>query len=163
MDTYPQRLQIVSVPLSLQPRLKKYQTSSAALRDFLTGGGARRSGEAGQGDALDDPVVETMAARERDNGETAWPAGNSGPPSLDASETLLRSNDSLGMLAASCGWDSGGLSAVRVRVFLPRAIADSGALGRGRIWGSIHTQAYISVDPSQAIGVTSGVLLFMTN
>jgi hypothetical protein len=63
------------------------------LRGALTGGGARRTGEAELDGVSDDPVVGTRLAGECDRGETAWPPGNSGVSSLRASNKLPRSKD----------------------------------------------------------------------
>jgi len=168
---------MVIVPLTLEPQLKKYMISSAKLQGTLAGGGARRPGEAGLGDAPDGPVAGTIPAGEGNKGKTAWPPGNSDPSLLDVSERLLKSSDSVecksccpccphlvhgggeigGSRASSwgttsCGWDSGGLCAICLRVLLLQVIVDSGGcmMGSHQIQGSIHTHAFILPDPSQA-------------
>lgn len=116
----------------------------------MTGGRARRTGEADLDNVSDDPVVGATLAKEGDQGETAWPPSNSGALSLSTSNKMLRSNDSIigykscclchlclvhggeetggshdcgaspqETLAAGCGWDTGGLCASCIRVFLP--------------------------------------------
>jgi len=145
---------MVFVPSTLEPRLKKYQTSSAVWRDGLTGGGARRTVESGPGDASDDLGVGTMSAGDCDEGGTAWPSGTSSLSSLDASEILLRLNDS--PLAA-------GLCAICACLVLLRVIVG----GRGSYYGErqgaeyrdqyIHTHIYRLTLLKQ---VTSGVSLF---